>query len=394
MTFGRRPDEGVSGVALRYALLCTGLAAVVFGALAYVDLLGETPATELTQANLLFALVIGLPIVNALLTFVASADLLRRGATFYAQFYGVTLLIWIFAGTSQVDPHGEVWILSITAIPAASAMIGRPRPSTWTYLPFLALLVALVAIRTSTSPDAVWEGVLTGLYDASFSGLFVGMVYVALIWTRQLDEGLASEASAEAVARARAAQDRERLRYEALVHDAVISTLLVAARDAASPDVLAQQAESTLTQLADRSEEAAVSSDELAARIRRAVREIVPSTQWSADVGRELDLAPSVADALFGAATEAVRNVHRHAGSMQTLGREVDVIVNYRADERSVTVEITDTGSGFDIAKVAPTRMGIRRSIIDRMRAIGGSAQVSSTPNTGTCVTLDWTVSP
>jgi signal transduction histidine kinase len=91
----------------------------------------------------------------------------------------------------------------------------------------------------------------------------------------------------------------------------------------------------------------------------------------------------TVADAFAGAAGEALVNVARHAGTAA-------VRVGVRATGDTVTVEVTDAGTGFDPDRVPPARYGIREAIVGRMRAVGGEARVTSTPGAGTRVSLVW----
>jgi signal transduction histidine kinase len=71
---------------------------------------------------------------------------------------------------------------------------------------------------------------------------------------------------------------------------------------------------------------------------------------------------------LAAAAREAMLNAARHAGG------EVSVYLEGSPD--AVDVYVRDRGPGFDPAKVAPGRLGVRESIIGRMRRAGGSATV------------------
>ncbi|MGW9182783.1 PspC domain-containing protein [Agromyces sp. NPDC055661] len=69
---------------------------------------------------------------------------------------------------------------------------------------------------------------------------------------------------------------------------------------------------------------------------------------------------------LAAAAREAMFNAARHAGG------EVSVYLEGSPD--AVDVYVRDRGPGFDPAKVAPGRLGVRESIVGRMRRAGGSA--------------------
>jgi signal transduction histidine kinase len=54
-------------------------------------------------------------------------------------------------------------------------------------------------------------------------------------------------------------------------------------------------------------------------------------------------------------------------------------------------VFVRDRGSGFDLAQVPEDRLGVRHSIVDRMRRHGGSAEIVSAPGQGTEVRLTMT---
>ncbi|GAA4370571.1 ATP-binding protein [Agromyces bauzanensis] len=71
---------------------------------------------------------------------------------------------------------------------------------------------------------------------------------------------------------------------------------------------------------------------------------------------------------LAAAAREAMLNAARHAGG------EVSVYVESRPD--AVEVFVRDRGPGFRLAAVPGDRLGVRESIIGRMRRAGGSATV------------------
>ena len=87
-----------------------------------------------------------------------------------------------------------------------------------------------------------------------------------------------------------------------------------------------------------------------------------------------------VAHALVGAMRATFENVLKHSGASVA---ELELI--YTDD---LTVMITDQGAGFDMSAIPADRLGVRGSIIDRMEAVGGSAQIWSTPGGGTSVVL------
>lgn len=94
-------------------------------------------------------------------------------------------------------------------------------------------------------------------------------------------------------------------------------------------------------------------------------------------------LAPErdVALALLAAVRAALENVVRHSGATSA---DVEIL----ADARSVTIMVTDQGTGFDPGGVALDRLGLRTSVIGRLEAVGGRAKVWSAPGDGTSIML------
>jgi signal transduction histidine kinase len=85
--------------------------------------------------------------------------------------------------------------------------------------------------------------------------------------------------------------------------------------------------------------------------------------------------------ALVAAAREAMVNAARHSGAPK-----VDVYAEVSTGE--VEVFVRDRGRGFDPAAVPGDRLGVRRSIVERMRRHGGRGTVTSAPGQGTEVRL------
>jgi len=104
--------------------------------------------------------------------------------------------------------------------------------------------------------------------------------------------------------------------------------------------------------------------------------------------GAEVDLPEDQVVLLFQSVRELLMNSWKHAGT------GCASIVMDRRDGQLV-VQVTDEGKGFDLAAAAAatpngglsSKFGLF-SIRERMRAMGGSLQVQSELNQGTCVTL------
>ncbi|MEO8261969.1 MAG: ATP-binding protein [Pseudolysinimonas sp.] len=128
-------------------------------------------------------------------------------------------------------------------------------------------------------------------------------------------------------------------------------------------------------------------ADEEDASLRNEIMRMVSDFQWrglsihvTGSGSGVYKLRPDVARALVGAVQAAFENVVRHSGASVA---ELELIY---ADD--ITVMITDQGTGFDMSAIPEDRLGVRGSIIDRVEAVGGSAQIWSTPGGGTSVVL------
>lgn len=96
--------------------------------------------------------------------------------------------------------------------------------------------------------------------------------------------------------------------------------------------------------------------------------------------GLPVPVPPSWPECLM-AARECLRNVAFHARVA-----DADLAVTAVGDE--VVVTVVDGGVGFDTGSVPAERLGLRRSVVDRLALSDGSARVWSSPGRGTCVML------
>ena len=83
------------------------------------------------------------------------------------------------------------------------------------------------------------------------------------------------------------------------------------------------------------------------------------------------------------ATREALANVAAHAGTGEAW-------VSVTREAGTVRITVRDAGPGFDPARVDPARLGLRRSITERVTDCGGHASVRSSPGQGTLVSMSW----
>jgi hypothetical protein len=90
-----------------------------------------------------------------------------------------------------------------------------------------------------------------------------------------------------------------------------------------------------------------------------------------------------VAGAIVHATREALANVAAHAGTGEAW-------VGVTLGPGTLDVTVRDAGAGFDPARVDPARLGLRRSITERVADRGGRVSVRSAPGQGTMVSMSW----
>ncbi|MFI6445491.1 PspC domain-containing protein [Kitasatospora sp. NPDC050543] len=189
---------------------------------------------------------------------------------------------------------------------------------------------------------------------------------------------------AERTARIRA---QERAEIAAHVHDSVLHTLTLIQRRAEDPKEvlrLARAQERELRLWLYRPEAAAEAApDTMAERLREVVAEVEDRHGVPVElvcVG-DCPMDERIA-AQMQAAREAMVNAAKYGG-----GGPVQVYAE--VEGRVVSVFVRDHGPGFDPETVPEDRMGVRESIIGRMKRNGGTARVRPAPDGGTEVELE-----
>jgi signal transduction histidine kinase len=269
-------------------------------------------------------------------------------------------------------------------------------PVAWAAAPVLACAVAggrrwgLAGAIAVSAADVIERG--TFLTTSTFNGVVLVLIAGGVGgWVVQL--GLRAESTVERVARREAAlAERERLARN--IHDSVLQVLaLVSSRgqalggEAAEIGRLAGEQEAALRALlaAGTAEPRATGAD--GQLDLRALVAPFGGVQVTVSCPATAVLLPeNKAEALAGAAAAALDNVRRHAGP------DARAWVLVEDEGTRVQVSVRDDGNGFAAARLATAaaagRLGVPHSIVGRLRAVGGTASVTSSPGQGTEVEL------
>ncbi|MFE4639330.1 sensor histidine kinase, partial [Streptomyces sp. NPDC056773] len=184
---------------------------------------------------------------------------------------------------------------------------------------------------------------------------------------------------------ARAAARREAHRdFQGMLHDEVSAALRAIGQPGIAVDRVRAAARGAAAAIAAaRTPRAEGGHTDLAAL----VRSLAPPAGIGASVLADgVAAVPSeVATATIGAAREALRNVADHARA-----RTVRVDLTVPEGSTGFVLSVTDDGAGFVTEELRESSVGVRRSMMRRMEAVGGRAEIRSTPGRGTTVRLEW----
>jgi signal transduction histidine kinase/phage shock protein PspC (stress-responsive transcriptional regulator) len=207
----------------------------------------------------------------------------------------------------------------------------------------------------------------------------VGLLGVGLIvgpWVWRLAGDLTEE-------RQERIRSQERADMAAHLHDSVLQTLALIQKQANDPKAVSRLARSQERELREWLYGSSADVDAtLRSELKKAAAEVEDLHGVPVEVVAVGD-APldDALTAVVRAAREAMTNAAKHSGAPK-----IDVFVEVESER--IEVFVRDRGMGFDPGAVAEDRLGVRRSIYERMERHGGKADIRSSPGEGTEVKL------
>ena len=295
--------------------------------------------------------------------------------------------VYVHAIASDTNPILALYPLA--AISCIAVLRGR---YTAAYLSVIAPL-QILAMMSANPDNKLLETSVGPLYFLLVAMTNAGMLEWTLMIVRGLDQTRRNAREAERVLAGERAQGRARARSNDLIHDYVLSALILACKRGIDDVEVRAAAHSALCALVP----APPSNGFMdATQTRGAFEALVRSGHKHWRVACHLpaqgwQIPAQVGAALTAATHEALNNVRLHAGSDTSDPSQparCHVVVSAGAD--FVRVTITDTGQGFDLERLAEGRHGVRSSIVKRMESVGGRATLASQPGAGMRVTLEW----
>ncbi len=227
--------------------------------------------------------------------------------------------------------------------------------------PVVGVVLATVGVVALATQGQGFDVVLTSALAAV--AVLVGAAVIALPWVVRMWQGL----QAEQTERIRAT---ERADIAAHLHDSVLQTLALVQRRADDPATVIRLARAQERELrewlyADENR----STDSLASSVTSVTHEVEDEHGIPIEVvvtgDRPMD---DGGQALVKATREALLNAVRHGAA--------PVSVYVEVGPSGVEAFVRDHGPGFEMGEIGDDRLGVRESILGRMRRHGGAAKI------------------
>ena len=238
----------------------------------------------------------------------------------------------------------------------------------------IVLLFVGYAIFVFTSTVPGWGASPRRIIIGGFV-LLAGTALAIVPWVSTLIRSLSTE-------RALKEREEERADMTAHLHDGVLQTLALIQLHSDDPQTvfsLARQQERELREWLY--QERTTSDRSVSAGLKAIAAQTEDEHGKPIEVVTVGDARPSAqTDALLDATQQALINAVTHGGE------PISVYCEAGADK--VEVFVRDHGDGFDVNAIPEGRLGIRESIIGRIRRRGGTVEIVSRPHWGTEVRM------
>lgn len=312
--------------------------------------------------------------------------------TLHGAMVGIAVFVWpyLLVQPESFSPGVKPWIWWTLGIGILSFGLFLR----WWFAGLFLLLVSsgwfFLTVSASGGMASYQSAVQDSIYLFLFGGSILGMINLVRRGAARADQ--ANTAAIEsAIEQARTdAIERERQRLDALIHDRVLNTLLVAGKAESAEDQrgaaqLAEIAIQTLQEaLVEPRSTPSVTPLGLFRALRKAALQLLPEIEVRTLGGGSEEIPAIEAQAITQATLQAIDNAARHSAASS-----FELVLD---SDRPGAIEIVirDNGVGFRLDRLPKDRIGLRTSVITRMEAIGGQAQIRTAPGEGTEVTLRW----
>ncbi|MBT1181566.1 PspC domain-containing protein [Bifidobacterium sp. CP2] len=287
------------------------------------------------------------------------------------------LLLLVLGLSLGLTHHGALIVPTLLAVSGLLAAWSRFDARTGQLPTMILGLILIFLAYVAFVTDVMYSGMLSYSKRIIIAGflLLVCVVLAILPWANSMIRQVTAE-------RAMKEREEERADMTAHLHDGVLQTLALIQLHSTEPDTVFTLARSQEREL--RSwlyQERATTDRSVGAGLKAIAAQVEDTHGKPIDVVTVGDARPSAAtDALLDATNQALVNAATHGAE--------PISVYCEAGPTLVEVFVRDHGPGFDVDAIPPDRLGIRESIIGRIRRRGGTVEIVSRPGWGTEVRM------
>jgi signal transduction histidine kinase len=309
----------------------------------------------------------------------------------YARSIEFVIVTWFLGFPAGVAmPTGLYpWAWWGVGLAAVAAFAGLPPIRAITFFVSLDLFWFVARFFPAYGAVNVWLNLQDTVLTFLFAAVLGSLVMVTRYEASKVDEASKRQIAA-ATEQARAeAEIREKSRLDALVHDKVLTTLLMAAK-AQSPEGQKHAAELAITAVTalntspSATDGAPISGANFFDALVKIAAVQKPDLVISRDSVDAVLIPELVATALTEATLQAIVNSTQHAGPAAVTE------LHLKAHRDGLKIVVKDNGRGFRLSRVPKNRLGIRVSIIERVELVGGRVFVDSRPGAGSNIIIEW----
>jgi signal transduction histidine kinase len=309
----------------------------------------------------------------------------------YARSIELVIVTWFFAVPPGTElPEGFYpWAWWGVGLAAVAAFAGLPPVRAIIFYVVLNIFWFVARFFPAYGAVDLWLNIQDTLLTFLFATLLASLILVTRYEASKVDEASAAALEAAAQQARVEAEINEKARLDALVHDKVLTTLLLASKAQTSEEqkAVADLAVTAITKLNEAQRDLStetVSGSSLLSALEKIGRGQAADLVVTVTDQYALEIPEPAAQALTEAMLQAIVNSQQHAGS--NASRELHL----KTSRSGLKIVIKDDGRGFRLSRVPKSRLGVRTSIIRRVELVGGRAFVDSKPGAGATIILEW----
>ena len=314
---------------------------------------------------------------------------------FWQSWYAISIALVIITWSAAVPDVDALpdsfypwawWGVGLSAVGAFSAFPARVAIAFYISLDSYWFIARATPVYGEVD---VWLNIQDTVLTFLFATLLGALILVTRYEASKVDEAFNRKIEASTNQARAEARAREKSRLDALVHDKVLTTLVLAAKattpaEATAVSKMAIAAITSLNNAQLESQGGSIAGESFLA----ALEKIALAQDEKIVVSRNhvdfVELSQEVATALTEAMLQAIVNSQQHAGSSAT--RELHL----KGHRGGLKIVVKDNGRGFRMSRVPKNRLGVRVSIVERLEIVGGRAFIDSRPGAGASIILEW----